>query len=239
MTRFAWAAAAAASLSAPAAIAQGVPVSFGTNWVAEAEHGGYYQAVADGTYAACGLDVTIVPGGPQVNNRALLLAGKIDYHMGGDLLNAFNAAKEGVPVVAVAATFQKHPQVIVTHPGKAKTFEDLKALKLYIAESSLQSFYQWMMAAYGFTMEQRLPYNFNPAPFVADPDSGMQGYLTSEPYAVEQVAKFKPKVFLLADEGYSSYAELITTRREVVEKKPELVQKFVDALVAWMRQHQA
>ena len=86
MTRFAWAAAAAASFFAPAAIAQGVPVSFGTNWVAEAEHGGYYQAVADGTYAACGLDVTIVPGGPQVNNRALLLAGKIDYHMGGDLL---------------------------------------------------------------------------------------------------------------------------------------------------------
>ena len=228
MTRFAWAAAAAASFFAPAAIAQGVPVSFGTNWVAEAEHGGYYQAVADGTYAACGLDVTIVPGGPQVNNRALLLAGKIDYHMGGDLLNAFNAAKEGVPVVAVAATFQKHPQVIVTHPGKAKTFEDLKALKLYIAESSLQSFYQWMMAAYGFTMEQRLPYNFNPAPFVADTDSGMQGYLTSEPFAVEKEGGFVPDVFLIADAGYSTYSTTIETMADTVATKPEQVACFVD-----------
>ena len=110
---------------APAAMAQ-TAVSFGTNWVAQGEHGGYYQAVEDGSYKECGLDVTIVPGGPQVNNRAMMLAGKIDFNMAGNLLSTFNAAAEGVPVVAVAATFQKEPQVFLTHPGKGKTFDDLK-----------------------------------------------------------------------------------------------------------------
>ena len=117
----------AATVAMPAA-AQNVAVTFGTNWVAQAEHGGFYQSVADGTYAACGLDVTIIPGGPQVNNRALMIAGKVDYHMGGNLLEAFSAAAEGIPIVAVAASFQKEPQVILTHPGKAATFEDLKKL---------------------------------------------------------------------------------------------------------------
>ena len=98
-------------------------MTFGTNWLAQAEHGGFYQSVADGTYAACGLDVTIMPGGPQVNNRALMLAGKIDYHMGGNMLEAFSAVQEGIPVVAVAASFQKEPQV---HPGPSGQGQDLR-----------------------------------------------------------------------------------------------------------------
>jgi NitT/TauT family transport system substrate-binding protein len=148
-----------------AALAQNVPVVFGTNWLAQAEHGGFYQAVADGTYAACGLDVTIQPGGPQVNNRALLLAGKIDYNMGGNLLGAFSAVAEGIPVVAVAASFQKEPQVILSHPGKAKSFEDLKNLPtLLIGDEGYASFYQWMMKAYGFTRNSASPTRSTPRP---------------------------------------------------------------------------
>jgi NitT/TauT family transport system substrate-binding protein len=154
------------------ALAQNVPVVFGTNWLAQAEHGGFYQSVADGTYAACGLDVTIQPGGPQVNNRALLLAGKVDYNMGGNLLEAFSAVAEGIPVVVVGASFQKEPQVILSHPGKAKSFEDLKNLPtLLIGDAGYASFYQWMIKAYGFTEEQRQPYTFNAAPFIADENS--------------------------------------------------------------------
>ena len=111
------AATALCTLLATPALAQNVPVVFGTNWLAQAEHGGFYQSVADGTYAACGLDVTIQTGGPQVNNRALMLAGRIDYNMGGNLLEAFSAVQEGIPVVVVAASFQKEPQVILTHPS--------------------------------------------------------------------------------------------------------------------------
>ena len=206
-------------------------VSFGTNWLAQAEHGGFYQSVADGTYEACGLKVTIVPGGPQVNNRALLLAGKIDYHMGGDMLQAFNAAAQNIPVVVVAATFQKHPQVIVGHPETAKSWDDLKNLKLLIGDNGYQSYYQWMIKAHGFSADQREPYTFNPAPFLADKNKGMQGYLSSEPYVVQKEAGFEPNVFLIADQGYSTYATTIETMADTIETKPEQVTCFVEGSI--------
>ena len=206
-------------------------VTFGTNWVAQAEHGGFYQSVADGTYEECGLDVTIVPGGPQVNNRALMMAGKMDFHMGGDLLQAFNSVKEGIPVVSVAAIFQKHPQVILAHPGKASSFEDLKNLTLLIGDNGFASFYQWMMAEYGFTAEQREPYTFNPAPFLADKDLAMQGYLSSEPYLVKKEGGFTPEVFLIADAGYSTYATTIETMADTIANDPESVACFVDGSI--------
>lgn len=221
-----------AALTASTAMAQDLtPVTFGTNWLAQAEHGGFYQSVADGTYAECGLDVTIVSGGPQVNNRALLLAGKIDYHMGGDLLQAFNAAKEGIPVVAVMATFQKHPQVIISHPGKADTFADLKDLTLLIGDNGFASYYQWMIAEYGFTADQRQPYTFNPAPFVADETKAMQGYLSSEPYVIEKEAGFVPDIFLIADAGYTTYATTVETMANTIAKTPEEVACFVEGSI--------
>lgn len=221
-----------AAVTASTAMAQDLTsVTFGTNWLAQAEHGGFYQSVADGTYAECGLDVTIVSGGPQVNNRALLLAGKIDYHMGGDLLQAFNAAKEGIPVVAVMATFQKHPQVIISHPGKAETFADLKDLTLLIGDNGFASYYQWMIAEYGFTAEQREPYTFNPAPFVADDGKAMQGYLSSEPYVIEKEAGFVPDIFLIADAGYTTYATTVETMANTIADKPEEVACFVEGSI--------
>ncbi|MEM9972026.1 MAG: ABC transporter substrate-binding protein [Pseudomonadota bacterium] len=208
-----------------------VEVTFGTNWVAQAEHGGFYQSVADGTYEECGLSVEILPGGPQVNNRALMLAGRMDFHMGGDLLQAFNAAKEGIPVVNVAAVFQKHPQVIVAHPGEAESWDELKDLTLLIGDNGFQSYYQWMIAAHGFTAEQRQPYTFNPAPFLADKRVGMQGYLSSEPFLVEKEGGFSPNVFLIADAGYSSYATTIETMQATIDERPEVVKCFVEGSI--------
>lgn len=220
----------AIALSATATLAA-EKVAFGSNWLAQAEHGGFYQSVADGTYEACGLDVTILPGGPQVNNRALMLAGKIDFHMGGDMLEAFNAVREGIPVVSVAAIMQKHPQVFIAHPGEAATFEDLKNLTLLVGDQGFQSFYRWMMAEYGFTAEQRRPYTFNPAPFLADQKMGMQGFLSSEPYLVEKEGGFTPEVFLIADAGYSTYATTIETMADTIKDRPEVVKCFVEGSI--------
>lgn len=220
---------AAAALSATGAQAQELEkVVFGTNWLAQAGHGGFYQSVADGTYAACGLEVEILSGGPQVNNRALMLAGRMDFHMGGDLLQAFNAVEQDIPVVVVGATFQKHPQVILAHPGKAETFEDLKNLTLLIGDNGFASFYQWMISAYGFTAEQRQPYTFNPAPFIADETLAMQGYLSSEPYLVKKEAGIDADVFLIADAGFSSYATTIETMADTIANRPEVVKCFVE-----------
>lgn len=223
----------AAAFGATTAAAENAKVVFGTNWLAQAEHGGFYQSVADGTYAACGLDVEIISGGPQVNNRALMLAGRIDYHMGGDLLQAFNAVKEGIPVVAVAGMFQKHPQVIVAHPD-VTSWDELKDKTLLIGDNGYTSYYQWMISAHGFTAEQREPYTFNPAPFLADTNLGMQGYLSSEPYVVEKEGGFKPNIFLIADNGYSSYATTVETMAATIEEKPEQVKCFVEgSITGW------
>ncbi len=220
------------ALAAPA-FAQ-TSVTFGTNWLPQAEHGGFYQSVADGTYAACGLDVTILPGGPQVNNRALMMADRIQFHMGGDLLLAFQAVQGNVPVVAVMAAFQKHPQVIISHPGEADTWESLKDLTLLIGDQGFASYYQWMIAAHGFTAEQREPYTFNPAPFLADKRKGMQGFLSSEPYAIEKEAGFKPNVFLIADAGYSTYATTVETMQATIDNSPEVVECFVNgSILGW------
>lgn len=219
-----------------AAVAQALDkVSFGTNWVAQAEHGGFYQAVADGTYKKYGLDVTIVPGGPNANNRILLPVGKIDFFMSANTLQSFDAVEQKIPTLVVAAMFQKDPQVLLAHPGQGiETFQDLKKLTLFVSKEGIAGYYQWMKKDFGFTDKQVRPYTFNAQPFLADKRSAMQGYVTSEPYAIETQGKFKPKIFLLADRGFNPYSTLIETRRDLVEKKPDLVQRFVDAsIIGW------
>ncbi|HYI29432.1 MAG TPA: ABC transporter substrate-binding protein, partial [Bradyrhizobium sp.] len=185
-------------------------VSFGTNWVAEAEHGGFFQSAADGTYRKYGLDVTIVPGGPNDNNRMLLISGKLDFFMAANTLMSFDAVGNNVPVVAVAAIFQKDPQVFLTHPdSKVAKLEDLKPLTLFVSKEGITSYFQWLKSEHGFSESKVRPYTFNSQPFLANNKSAMQGYVTSEPYAVEKAAKFKPGVILLADYGYSAYSTLI------------------------------
>jgi NitT/TauT family transport system substrate-binding protein len=210
-------------------------ITFGTNWVAEAEHGGFYQALADGTYRKYDLDVTIVPGGPNANNRILLLVGKLDFYLSANTLQGFDAVAQNVPTVEVAAIFQKDPQVLIAHAGQGiDKLQDLKKLTLFVSPEGMSTYFQWLKADYGFKDDRTKPYTFNPQPFLADKNSAMQGYVTSEPFAVEQVGKFKPKVFLLADDGFSAYSTLIETRRDLVEKKPDVVQRFVDAsIIGW------
>jgi NitT/TauT family transport system substrate-binding protein len=210
-------------------------VTFGTNWLAEAEHGGYYQAVVDGTYAKYGLDVTILPGGPQANNRLLLTSGKIEFYMGGNMLQSFTAVEQNIPTIVVAGDFQKDPQIFMSHPGVGlDKWADLPKATAFVGKEGLASFYMWMHSAYDFKEENVKPYTFNAAPFIADKNSIQQGYLTAEPFAVAKEGGFKPNIFLLADQGYSTYATTIETRTDLVEKNSDLVQRFVDAsAVGW------
>ncbi|MCO5163066.1 MAG: ABC transporter substrate-binding protein [Mesorhizobium sp.] len=229
-TKLLMSAAALSLLGAPGLASAQEKVTFQTNWFAQAEHGGYYQSVADGTYKACGLDVTIAMGGPQVSGRPLLLAGKIDFYMGGNMLQAFSAVQENIPVVIVAASFQKEPQVLMSHPGQGlDTWESLKDAEQYIlGDEGFQSYFQWMITEFGFDASKRIPYTFNPAPFIANKKSVQQGYVTSEPYAVEKEGGFVPNQFLLADYGFDTYATTIETMRDTIDKRPEVVKCFVD-----------
>jgi NitT/TauT family transport system substrate-binding protein len=224
------------SLLAGPAFAQD-KVTFATNWKAQAAHGGFYQAVADGTYKKYGLDVTIQQGGPQVNNRPLLPAGRIDFLMTGNLLHSFDNVKNGVPTVVVSAIFQKDPQALIAHPGQG--YENFAALSsapvALIAKDGQFSWWQWLKATKGFKDEALKPYNYNLGPFLANPKAIQQGYSVAEPIYVEAQGQFKPVVHLLADHGFSTYSTLIEARTETVKAKPDLVQRFVDAsAVGWV-----
>nr|WP_210308450.1 ABC transporter substrate-binding protein [Prosthecomicrobium pneumaticum] len=212
-------------------------VSFGTNWLAQAEHGGFYQAVADGTYEKYGLKVTILQGGPQAANRALMLAGKATFFMAGNFLEPFSSVEQDIPLVEVAAIFQKEPQVFIVHPDSGiEKFEDLAKLPtIFMGKDLYASGFQWMKSAFpGFRDEQYKPYTFNPAPFLADKQSAQQGYITSEPYEIERQGGFKPKLFLLADSGFDTYSTMIEAKQDYVAANPDIVQRFVDAsIVGW------
>jgi NitT/TauT family transport system substrate-binding protein len=165
----------------------------------------------------------------------LLLAGKVDFFMGGDMLGGLLAVVHDIPVIAIAAEFQKDPQIFMSHPGVGlDKWADLPKATAYVSAGGVYSFYAWMIKAWGFKAANVRPYDFNSGPFIADKNSIQQGYVTSEPYAVEQRGGFKPNVFLLAGYGYSTYSTLIETTRDTVAKKPDVAQRFVDAsAIGW------
>ena len=210
-------------------------VILATNWLAQPELGGFYQALADGTYARHGLDVTIKPGGPLVNNRPLLAFGKVDFLIGTNLIQPFDATKQQIPTKVVAAFFQKDPQCILAHAnGPWKSWEDLKQAPLLIGNSGRQTFFLWMHDAYGFPRANLRPYNHALAPFLNDKQMAMQGFATAEPERIREANGTKTRVFLLADQGWNSYSTLLETRSELITKNPKLVQRFVDAsIIGW------
>src|SRR4051812_15913831 len=217
LTTFVLLAALAGGTAAPALALD--EVRFGTNWLAEGEHGGFYQALADGTYEQYGLKVSIVQGGPQSPNRALLLAGKIDMFMAGNMLGPLDAESQKIPVVEVAAMFQKDPQVFLVHPDAGvDTFADMAKLRtIFLGSEGYATFFQWMKWQYpGFKDAQYKTYVFDPAPFILDKQSAQQGYVTSEPFAVQQVAGWEPKLFLLADNGWDTPSTMVEAKRDYV-----------------------
>ncbi|HEV2531082.1 ABC transporter substrate-binding protein [Phenylobacterium sp.] len=206
------------------------PIRFATDWRAEAEHGGFYEALAEGEYAKRGLDVTLIQGGPGVNVPQLLAAGAVELGDGSNSFIVMNLAQQKVPVKAVAAFMQKDPQVLIAHPDPGlKTIADLKGHPILLSDASVTAFWVWLKSKYGFTDDQVRKYTFNSAPFLADKRVVQQGYLTSEPYTIEKEGHLTPKVFLLADEGYPGYAAMVLAPDSLIAKNPAAVKAFVEA----------
>jgi NitT/TauT family transport system substrate-binding protein len=198
-----------------------------TNWFAEAEHGGFYQAVATGLYKKAGLEVTIKMGGPQVNIFQLMAAGQADCIMGSSDLQVMQSREGGLPIVTVAAMMQKDPQVLIAHED-VKTFEQLKGKTILIAASANQGYWPWVKAKFGLTDAQTRPYTYNIQPFVADKNTVQQGYITSEPYAIQK-AGVKANVLVFGDYGYPAYATTISCMDKTVKDRKAAVAAFVKA----------
>jgi NitT/TauT family transport system substrate-binding protein len=209
---------------------------FSTDWLAEAEHGGFYQAQAEGTYKKHGLDVELKAGGPQVNGLQLLAAGQLDIVM-ADALQVLAAIEQGIPVTAIAATFQKNPTVIIAHPG-VKSLADLKGKPIAVSAASNTTFWPWLKERYGFDDSQKRPYAFSVQPFLVDPSLSQQGFATSEPFSIEK-GGVTPVVFLLADLGYPPYSEALVVTRDTLAKRGDALRRFVEASAAGWKSYLA
>jgi NitT/TauT family transport system substrate-binding protein len=205
-------------------------IRFATDWRAEAEQGGFYEAQAEGLYAKRGLKVTIVPGGPGVNVPQLVASGAVDLGIGSNSFIVMNLAAEHVPVKAVAAFMQKDPQVLIAHPDAGiRSLADMKGHPILLSDASVTAFWVWLKSKYGFTDDQVRKYTFSNAPFLADKRIVQQGYVTSEPYTIEKEAHLKPAVFLLADDGYPGYAGMVLAPDRLIAADPKAVRAFVEA----------
>ncbi len=201
---------------------------FLTNWFAQAEHGGFYQALATGLYRKEGLDVTIRMGGPQVNIMQLLAAGQADCVMGFDI-QTFKGWEQGIEAVTVAAAFQKDALVLIAHPGMVNRLEDLRGRTILVSSAAHTTYWPWLKSRYGLSDAQTKPYTFSIQPFLADRNAVQQGYLSSEPYAIEKEAGFRPGVFLLADHGWPPYSTTIVCLGRTLRERPKAVAGFVRA----------
>ncbi len=217
--------------AAPAAHAQD-RITFGTDWLAEAEYGGYYQALATGIYRSHGLDVTIRQGGPSVNQTQLLLAGRLDVNIASNSFVALNFVTERIPFRVVAAMFQKDPSVLIAHPGQGNdNFPALRGKPIMIGADTRAGWWNFLRAKFGYSDAQIRPYTFNLQPFLANKGAIQQGFLGSEPYSIRQAAGFDPVVLLVADAGFAGYAQLFAVSDRMIETKPDTVQRFVDASI--------
>ena len=208
-------------------------IRFATDWKAEAEHGGFYQALATGEFAKRGLDVTIIPGGPAVSVPNLLAADAIEMGIGSNSFGVMNLVAQKEPVKAVMATMQKDPQVLMAHPDSGiKSIADMKGHPMLIGDEAVTSFWLWLKAKYGFTDDMVRKYTFNSGPFIANKNAVQEGYVSSEPYTVEKEAGFKPEVFLLADNGYPGYAGMVLASDKMIDADPKSVKAFVEAAAA-------
>jgi len=216
------------ALTRPATAA--TTIRFVTDWKAQAEHGGFYQAIADGLYAKRGLEVKIIQGGPDVNVPQLLAGGAADFGMGSNSFICMNLVKTGIPIRAVMAIFQKDPQVLMSHPRRdINSLADMKGKPVLISAATMNAFWPWLRAKCGFSDKQIRRYTYNLAPFILDPNAIQEGYLTSEPYTVQQKAHWEPKVFLLSDYGYPGYANMVLVPQKWIDTNRSAVQQFVDA----------
>lgn len=207
-------------------------ITFVTDWQAQAEHGGYYQALAKGFYAKRGLDVTIRMGGPAVNPPQLIAAGAADFVMGSNSFQPLDLVKAGADVQAVAAIFQKDPQVLITHPrSDVKSIADMKGMPILVSDATAAGWWRWAEARFGFTSSQVRKYTFNLAPFLTNPKAIQQGYVSSEPFLIAKQGKFTPQVFMLSDYGYPGYSNLILARGKDMRERPEVVRAFVGASI--------
>ncbi|WP_454192848.1 ABC transporter substrate-binding protein [Paenibacillus sp. Marseille-Q7038] len=204
------------------------PVKVVLNWFAKSEHGGFYAAEEEGIYEAKNLDVTIEPGGPQVSSIQIVASGKAEFgvaHADQILL----ARKEGIPIVALATTFQISPQALMYHEESGiSDFGDLNGRTVFIQQG--QPYWEFLKHKYKLDTVKEVAYTGQHSNFIDDPQSASQSFVNGEPFVVEKQG-VKVKTKLIADSDYKPYAAVIYTTEKYLKENPDTVKAFIGGTV--------
>jgi NitT/TauT family transport system substrate-binding protein len=225
-----------ASFSPAALAAAGKPlfkITVQLDWIAEPEHGGLYQAQARGFFRDEGLDVTLIPGGPNAFVMPSVATGKADIGQ-ADSTNTLLQQAEGLPVVQFAAVFQDDPSgLLVNADSSVRTFEDLQG-KTIIARPEW-AFLKFLQKKYGLKVNI-VPQNFSVAAFLGNKEAIQQGYFIAEPYHIVKAGGKMPRFLSTWDAGFRAYAVLVTNRKFAREHPAEL-RAFVRAYINGWRDY--
>lgn len=203
-----------------------------TDWFPQAEHGGFYQALAKGFYREAGLDVEILSGGPGVAIKLAVAKGQADFGMNrsDDIIMAVS---QGMPLLIVGAVLQHDPEALLVHESSpVKSLADLNG-RTVIAPPSM-TWIPYVQKKYGVKFDLTRT-NYSLAIFLADKNTIQQCIVTSEPYYAAQRG-VRVRTVALADEGYDPYHTIIC-RRELARTSPELVRAFLAASIRGWRDY--
>lgn len=207
-------------------------MTFLMSWKAQAEHGGYYQALAKGYYKDCGVDMVIRQGGPGIDTSQLLVGNAVDFILAPHIDAVLHMNVAGFPARALFAAFQRSAQILMTHAGNGvETMEDMKGKPIMIANGSRATFWPFLKQKYGWSDSQIRSYTGQLAQWLADKSAIQQGLVTNEPYLVKRETGETPKVFMLSDTGYQTYSSIVVTSQGLIDKNPKAVQCVVSASI--------
>ena len=225
---------AGATLIAPRPARAATKVRMLTNWFAEAEHGGFYQALATGLYEKAGLDVELRQGNAQLNGMQLLLGGEADIVMSYDI-TILSALEKGAPIKAFFTSFQFDLIGLMTRPD-VKSLDELKGRKIYFGANGYSSYWPWLKRRFGYTDDMAAPKGPNLETFFNDPGSAVAGYLTAEPFLAVQ-RNVPVKFFLFAEQGYPPYANTMVTTAAYLKDNADVVARFTRASIEGWRDY--
>jgi NitT/TauT family transport system substrate-binding protein len=203
------------------------------NWFPEHEHGGYFAALVGGLYRDAGLDVQILPGGPQAPVAARVASGDVEF----GILNADDvllARAAGVPLVALFAPLQTSPACVMVHRSAGiERLADLRDLTLAMQVAAAH--FQYLQRHVPLTGVTIVPYSGSIAEFLANPRWAQQAYAISEPILAAAKGS-DPRCLLIADIGFNPYTSVLVTREALIRTAPDVVRGMVAASAkGWKR----
>jgi ABC-type nitrate/sulfonate/bicarbonate transport system substrate-binding protein len=205
-------------------------INFQANWINDPEFLGYMIAIDNGYYAAEGLNVNYMPGGPDLIPEGSLLSGKADIALTSIISTVKGISEKGAPLKIIGTQYQKSPAGVISLVGSGINGpKDLAGKTVACPPLSLGTF-QAMLAANNIPAAsvRVVPYTFDPTPLVNGSVDAIIDFIVEIPFLAEQKGK-KVSYFLFWDFGLPLFIDLLVVTNDTLKSKRSQLVKFLRA----------